>query len=382
MGRAENMNIKKGSYADKILTAICFSGDFPYKSLYLLDDNLQMLQRNARRLRDYGYISILGSGQTRTLRMLQKGIDFMMTLRPELTEYFLFVSENNTARGGKTGETALVRRHRLAESMVIIQRAGIYFLKEQKPFMDIDALNTGVVKTPLIDKSYYYNSRELKNVKPSAKYKYAFTRFLGAIFSPANAYLVYNTNKGLIKWNNQGENKAKMLVDNLYNVFFDVKGYKEVDSAIIFAKDMEVLLKILNSKRGKKDKQGFQYLSFDNTFPNTHFITLDKQGINQMFMLTEKGFEDIILNALFKHNNNTYSGGDYYDKATNTLKIEFFSGNIGKLKRFNNLKDLRSNLNYEVLCFDFQEQVLRDYLDKKIKITAIPEAKFYDLYYY
>lgn len=378
------MYIVKNSYADKILIALCLSGEFPYYYIDILDNNKQMLQRNARKLSKEAYISITGKGRDKTMRLRQKGKEFISKRYPELYEHYLMISDNGTIRTGKSNESILWRNHRLAEMIHILQKSGIYFLKSHKPKIDIDSFEESV-ELPS-NMGFFYSSKEMKGVEEATRLKVSFTRILGMVSTKTNHYALYNTNEGLMLWNNQGENKAKKMMEDIINKSFINEERVYVNSAILFGRTMNVAMKVLTSKRGKKDSRGFEFLSFDNTYPNMYFLTIDDFGVFQIQMLLLDNWESKLRKALFSQseiqNKDTNFDSDAFNQDTKTVKIEFISGNIGKIKRASMAFNFNRGYNFEVYALEHQIEFLKDFLPEEFVIKKVDIGTLYSNLFY
>ena len=373
------MYIVKGSYAEKILIALCYSGEFAYSSLDMLDKNKIMLQRNARKLKAESYIGITGKGSEKSMRLKKKGRELIEERYPELYSHYMRITDNGVVRTGKANVTDLWRCHRLAEVIFMLQSAGIYFLQSHKPNIDNESIDDAVILPE--DSGFFYTSKEMKNVDEIAKYKVSFTRILGMLSTSSNHYALYNTNQGLMRWNNQGENKAQKMMEDLINKSFVSERREYVDSAILFGKNMDVPYKVLTSKRGKKNSRGFEFLSFDNTFPNMYFLTLDDYGLFQLKLLTLDNWSKKLSETLFDKkeisDKSTSFDSDAFNKETNTIKIEFISGNIGKLKRATMAYKFNKGANFEIYALEHQKAFLKKYLPKEFKINIVPVTSLY-----
>ena len=373
------MYIVKGSYADKILIALCLSGEFAYRYIDMLDENKQMLQRNARKLNKEGYISITGKGSDRTMRLRQKGKDFVNERYPALYQHYLMMSDGGIIRTGKSNQSILWRSHRLAEALLILQNAGVYFLEGHKPEIYNESIDDAVYLPE--NTGFFYSSKEMKGVDEVAKLKVAFTRILGMLSTNTKHYAIYNTNEGLILWNNQGENKAKKMMEDIINKSFYSDKRVYVSEAILFGRSMEVAMKVLKSRKGKKDSKGFEFLSFDNTFPNMYFLTLDDFGMLQVQLLMLDGWEDKLRNLLFTkqevENKDTKFDSDAFNEEEGVVKIEFISGNIGKLKRAVMAYNFNRSYIFKVYALQHQVEFLKDYLPEEFAIEVVNPGEIY-----
>ncbi|WP_286077657.1 hypothetical protein, partial [Thomasclavelia cocleata] len=232
------IQFRRNSYANIILEYISLCGEFPYQSLEMMNRNKRILQRTINNLKKEGYITITGTGPMKTIRVTKKAFPIIEAINPDFLKHYLIVSENHHFRGGtyknnKVGARQVWRRHRMAEILCIFKQLNVKLWQEEKPKLH---LNTKEEKRINLNDLIFYTSKELKNIDVNQRYKTDFTRIMGALFSPGGVYCVYNTNKGLMKWNSQGEGKAQVLVEDIVNQ--NLKEYKsklfEANSAIMF----------------------------------------------------------------------------------------------------------------------------------------------------
>lgn len=373
------MYIVQNSYAEKILIALCYSGEFSYNSLNMLDKNKVMLQRNARKLESESYIGISGKGKDRTMRLKQKGRDVIKERYPALYNHYVIMTDDGVVRTGKANQTYIWRAHRLAEMMLLLQKAGVYFLDKHKPPIDNESMDDAVLLPE--NSGFFYTSKEMKGVDEIARYKVSFTRILGMIVTSSNQYALYNTNEGLIKWNNQGENKAQKMMDDLINKSFIYDERVYVDSAILFARDMSVAYKVLTSKRGKKDFRGFEFLSFDNTFPNMYFLTLDDYGVFQIQMLMLDNWKYKLNSILFSEKERESKSANFDSDAIDTenkiIKVEFISGNIGKIKRAAMAYNFNRGYKFKIYALPYQVEFLSEFLPNEFEIEVVNIGDLY-----
>ena len=378
------MYLTQGSYAEKILISLCLSGEFPYYSMYILEDTKhkshRMFVRNAKKLKDNGYISITGSGSEKTMRLRQKGKDVVSERFPSLYSNYLLQTDKGVIRTGKSNASDLWRKHRLAETLVMLQKAGIYFLDSQKPSID----NQSVYEAIELPEGYgfFYSSKQMKSVDKVASYKVSFTRVLGMLSTKEEHFGVYNTNEGLMKRNNQGENKAKKMMEDLVNISFDSDKRQIINSAIMFGRNYDIARKILNSRAHRKDSRGFEFLSFDNTFSDMYFLTIDDYGLLGLQLLLlpdrENRLNELVFEGYDRNQGGLSFSADFYDQINHCSKLNFLSGNIGKLKRFVNASRLNKDMKFEIYCFPFQEKFLREFCPKYIKINTVDLSSIYN----
>lgn len=379
------IQFRRNSYANIILEYISLCGEFPYQSLEMMDRNKRILQRTINNLKKEGYITITGTGPMKSIRVTKKAFPIIEAINPDFLKHYLVVSENHHFRGGtyknnKVGARQVWRRHRMAEILCIFKQLNVKLWQEEKPKLH---LNTKEEKRINLNNLIFYTSKELKNIDVNQRYKTDFTRIMGALFSPGGVYCIYNTNKGLMKWNSQGEGKAQVLVEDIVNQ--NLEEYKsklfEANSAIMFGKGMEPALEMLISNGGKRDSNGFEMLSFDNTYRNIFYLTLDENGKRQLNIMTKKNWHDILKEEIFpeEYINFKYSNidCDAIDKNNNKYILMFFDGNVGRLKRFKQASYDSAKNKFEILCFPWQANFIKEYMENNVtcRILSIDDIE-------
>ena len=363
------IQFRRNSYANIILEYIALCGEFPYQSLEMINKNKIVLQRTINNLKKEGYITITGTGPMKTIRVTKKAFPVIEAINPEFLKNYLIVSENHHFRGGtyknnNVGARQTWRRHRMAEILCLFKQLDINLWQYEKPELSLHPRNTPEITH---DDLIFYTSKELKNADVNQRYKTEFTRIMGTLFSPGGIYCIYNTNKGLMKWNSQGEGKAQVLVEDIVkqnNIKYHNSNF-EANNAIMFGKDMEPALEILLSNGGKRDPNGFEMLSFDNTYRNIYYLTLDDNGQRQLDIMTKENWHDILKEEIFpeEYINFKFSNIDCDAINGNKYILMFFDGNIGRLRRFKQASYDSSQKKFEVLCFPWQASIVKEYME-------------------
>lgn len=374
------LQFRENSYSYTLLKIIALCGEFPYNSLYLLDGNDRIIKRTILNMKKEGYITILGKGNMKTIRLTKKSFEPLKKIGEVYLNHYLSITDNHHFRGGKdkNADRIVWRRHRMAEIICMLLDIDAKLWSFEKPTLTLkNTENKQIKKEDII----FYTSREMKNADIEQRYKTEFTRIMGALFSPGGIYGIYNTNKSLMKWNKQGEGKAQVLIEDIASINCSGK-YQSLDNAIMFGKDMSTALDILNSNGGKRDENDFEFLSFDNTYTNIYYITLDEEGLYQLNLLIQNNWYDAICNSIFPKSflDVSYKSidCDAYDKKNNKYIIIFLDGNIGRLKRFKEAS-YDSNNKFEVVCFDWQKEMVENYIGDNANLMVVTAEKLSEL---
>lgn len=367
------------SYASIIMYYVALAGSFPWKSLNLIPGSHTMVLRTIRGLRDEGYLIVKDKGEQKTLKIAKKALSILDTVRPGLYDYYMFNSENHTSRGAPAKDKAtqfqlIARKHRMAETYCMCNMIDSRLLFAEKPRLSIKYSNKDL--SGWLDAPIFYNSREIKGIDPEQQHKTEFSRITGLLISLGGCYNVYNVHNGLIKWNQYGENKAKVLTSDIINAnfssVFGANGMYKSDAAIMLAKDFSAAKAFLSSSGSRPDKNGFELISFDNTYPDIYLVPLDMYGALQLKILTFPDWHKRLMDCLFEdYNPNFYSAVDCDNFINGKYVLSVLDGNIARLRRFNQAIYEKTSSEFEIICFPWQTETVKDILDFDINILEV-----------
>ena len=367
------LQFKEKDHSVLVLKYLCLCGELPYRSLYLLPANEITLKRTVLKLKKEQYVTVVGHGDYKTIRLTKKSFPIIKNIYPELLDYYLSITDNHHFRGGSSngndiGKRFVWRRHRIAEALCMFSQLNVELLPFEKGTLHSTSKISGVIEP---DERVFYSSIEVKNVDPEQKYKTDFTRMLGVYFSPGGVYPVYNTNKRLMKWNRQGELKAKILVEDIAssNHFSYLKRLIKIDNAILFGEDYDMLLRIL--RENGESSSNFEFLSFDNVFTNIYYVLLNSNGKKQIEIMSHENWQETIASAVLGPSRNPPFNIDCDDFNDNKYTLLFLDGNIGRLNRFKQGKDLNSNSKFEIVCYPDQVDFMIDFFNNDIEISTV-----------
>lgn len=362
------IEIREGSLISKLLYILTVTGEFPVCSISLLGNYQSYLRLIQKATKPCEYINsktkarykvkalaVVGKGKQKRIHFLS-GVHILLEW---LGLWTLFQKMNGGFhyRGGKEYEDRVCR---VAEGYAIAYRCGL----EINP-MQIPKLQNKTIKKNLSQEKCYYGGKELKGVSIIEMSKNAYTRIVGAVFANRNVYAVYNTRMQTMKWSGKGEQKALINLEEISRMNANVT---RVHSAILLGKHMDIARRTLeNVKRTPRLE-----FCFDGIYAHIHFIPLDDNGIRQFRMLLVEDWREEMLSALFPEEMRSYDqGGFEYDASVGEKYIfTFFDGDIARLERFRYAAQ-RIKGEYEVLCFPFQVELIKDYLGDLVTIKTI-----------
>jgi len=389
-------HFKTDSYKINIMKALATSGgEYSMRSLeFIKPFNRRIMLRNINDLVKQKYISVVGKGEFKRIKILKKGMLFLQENLPDYYEYFIVESINISFR---TDAQSINRRFRFGEIMEIIKNTEIpiRFLHNEKPNLKSD--NLYEMKDSDV---FFYSSKEIKQSSFEEHLKIDFTRLIGVLVNKTNIYPIYNLNKSLIIWRSQSESKMLFILRKMFFKKFKIPGldlptgYKA--SAIMFGKSYKVCYDLLNMNSGIEAKNrtyNYEFLSFNNVFDIIHFISMDEIGIRQLStLLIPEKINEISINlfnsypSLKSEKENIFMNGkmlseffDVYNRNNRSIGIQFLDGNIAKIKALRSYISLNGEQNeYFIFCNDEQVKFLVDYFIeyKNVKIQKISNTVY------
>lgn len=371
-----------GSYASIIIYYVALAVEFPWHSLNLLPGDHIQVTRCIRKLKDESYIIVHEKGAIRSIKLTKKALPILDKVCDGLYDYYMFNSENHTFRGTLHGDKAtliqnLSRKHRLGEIYCMCRMIDCRLLFNEKQRLVIDKR---VEIDESLDTPIFYNSRELKKIDEEQMHKTEFSRLMGLIVSRGGYYNVYSVNNGRFKWHQYGEGKAKVLTEDVINANFSAQfpaAYgARADNAIMFASSFDAAAVILNNEYNVKDSRGFEFLSFDNTYPNVYLLPVDVYGALQLKMITSEDYHNRMMKCIFNEPMDPILNIDCDKYKDGKYILCMFDGNIGRLKRFvMSLYNIGAN-NAKVICFPWQTDTIRTIVGVGVSIETVDINSF------
>ena len=370
------IRIKRGSHAYILLCFMGLVGELPYKSLHLLG-NAQTVRRVVEKMcvkEEYindetkevfevkAFIQS-SAGNKHTIRLSKKALKLLDWVG--MRGFYEGVTYNCNMPGD---EVHVCRNHRMAEVLFMMLRAGARYLPTTIPNLEYRSFDKLRIKS-----TCFYPSRLIKNMNKDECVKLKYILALGAVISPYGSYVVYNTRDEAMRWNGIGEQKARMIIDNLANRNTAVE---EVRSCLLFANNAQAILETLKNslkKRAVKGKNGRWYretpVSVVDVYNDVHYIPLNETGIRMLRIMFLPNFQERIQKVIYTKSLDkcwTVFDGRYNDK----YYVNHFDGDIGRLYY---LKGFLKDQKYKctMICFDFQRDYLKSYLGNLVEYKVI-----------
>ena len=362
--------ITRGSHAYKIIMLLLITGEFPFRSLGLLGNErsiketaVRMTQLHDIHIKDSEktyrcrLITISGKSTLKTLRLCRAGFELIVDEMPDLFDSYMIDSFGHRFHGESY---RIERNHRIAESILMCMRSGIECRTHLLPQLQ---------KRERIFLSYsdpaFYSSKYIKRLGVDEMNKSKYIRMVGAIFSEAGLYEIYNSRSDVMEWYGQGEDKSILIMEDLCRYNFQIS---ESHRAIIFGNEYDVAFRTL-----QRFAAGDKYVQLDLLgYQCMHFIPMDESGTKLLQIMMLKNWDQKLLRLIFESRYMPEVKEFKYDARINDVYVlSFFDSDIIKLASFYKTVE-QEKYKWEVACFDSQLPFLRKYLGDQAVIRVFP----------
>ena len=351
----------------QLLMFVALSGEFPTGLVNLLPGAETYKAKAITRLKRTRWVNSYYDSGLRGLRLTATAKREL--LRSQADTFGPILSGKNSISTPKYDVPNRLRLHRMAEILIMMYRAGAVVFPWEKPgvFLPDDRFLPATITKPT-----YYSSIEVKGIGKQAT-MIRNSRATGLLLTPDNLFAVYNTADGEMKWEFQSEMRLKVLIqqDICYQRLPDQYG-PITPEAIVVSTDMRQLPALLSGQR-----KGQKPFVIGNEFPHFHYLTMDHHGevILQILCSSErKGKLDMILTSDLAPRRHYLTENDGFDE-TGAPVLLAYSCDIPRIHRFYTGL-LTNRLSGSMICFDFQEEALREICGDEVSFTCVDFDEF------
>ena len=351
------------TFPELLLTIIALSGEVPSALVSRLPGSdsykayaIKILKRE-KLLRTYYHDGLRGLRLTTTAkRLLAAG-------QPD--RYRPLFTGDTATNAPKYSVPHRLRLHRMAEVLVAAYNAGLLtFPWEKPPVFQTEPSDTNLYIGPA-----YYSSREVKEIGAQAT-MIRGSRSTGILLCDGGIYAVYNTASARMKWEYKAEVRLKAMIQTdlchgrLARWFMD-----SPPGAIVFGDGMDQLEHLM----GPGSKETRNYLIMDGTFRCFHYLTLDHRGEVLLRLLCDPErkaeLDEILSQDLSKGSTNWLIEHDAIDEHGCPVLFGY-TCDMPRIQRFDTALELQGRVG-TLICFDFQEPVLRRICGPRVTIQSI-----------
>lgn len=313
----------------RLLELIGICGEFPANQLNRLFTSPSYAEKIITELKAEKLIRTHYKDKLRGYRLTKRSKELLLAYYPD--RFHCCLCGNTETNVIRSEPSRRIRLHQKAQTYLTLLHAGIPFYPDEKPHIfseEREAASIHMQSLPL-----FYSSREIKELG-AATTKIKNSRSMGILMSPHCVYVIYNTGSGILKWEYKTEVRLNAFLQH-YLQGYPYSGHPKI-RAIMLGDNMETAFKLLTSTGGYKRSLFILYMNARQ--------------------------EDIPL----EHDAVTKDGNPAL------LAYDF---DMQRINRFNtglNVYGLHGNL----ICFDFQIPVLKEYLTADIQFSSIDLNKF------
>lgn len=366
------ITVLNGNRIDLLIAVLSVATEYPVQSLkllgpeqtyrnlvYALTGEQDLVNAETGEVLQTKLCTISGKIPNRTIRFYKKGLELLKWFG--LYEWYM---EYSFGHNLPSFDISVRRNHCIAETLAVMARSAVEFRPQALPRLQADKWGQRLPNSPV-----FYTSKYIKHLYQNNTKETIYTRLVGALYFGNEYYCVYNTRKEFFNWDTNSESKTKVMVKEIAGMNTMTK---DMSSAIIFGESMEVMKRNLEELRKEENikKQNSPYL--DKVYRNVHFIPLTEEGIRQFRIFLVYNWQEKILSALYPDSERSFGKGyfDYDALVDGVYSFSFLDANIVRLLKF--MKEMnRQDKQFEILCFDFQEEFLRSFLDERIMIYPV-----------
>lgn len=355
------------SYLLLLLTAI--SGEYPVSQVSRLPGgsfykaNMVTQLKRDRLLRTYYRDGL------RALRLTATAKSLLLATYPDV--FRLYLTGNAETNVLKSEVPRRIRLHRMAEVLTTMFNSGISVFSWDKADLFTPSSTNGADDVPLPS---YYSSREVKELGPLAT-KIRGSRSTGVLLADGGIFVAYNTGASLMKWEYRAEMRLKALLQmEICHRRLSEQFRNTPIQGIVFGSDMEAMASLM----GNTPQLHRNYFILDDNFDSFHFLTCDHRGevILQLLCHPEqRSVLDGILSENLDHRHPGWTIEHDAIGATNTPVLFAYTCDMPRIRRFDTALELQGRVG-TLICFDFQESVLRRICGSKVTIQSIDFDKY------
>lgn len=360
---SEVVNMEQESKAVRLLMLIGVSGELPADWAAYAVGSCSYSAALITRLKQNGYISLRCKDGLKGYVLKARAKRKLLELHSK--DFTTFLCGSVETNHIKSEPDKRLRLHRMSMVWIYLSVAGVSIYQSDKPDFFSLAFHLPPSEegqeTVWTDIGGYYGTLEFKG--GMAK-EIGGSRACGVLLSPGMPLIVYNTMESLMKWAKKTERTMRSRMEAV----FRGKGYRVPAGAVMFGNRMDMLERLLESDGGLKGN----LFMLDDIYEAIYFIPFVKEAEIQVRLLMnpveDRRLRKFLCTALWKITETDGALGDGVDSSGNPV---YFCYNL-ELWR---LKRVRGKIEREgkgvIYCFDYQEEVIRNYFGTEIVIKGI-----------
>ena len=337
---------------DILLTLIALSGEFPSAQIVRLSGGDAYKENVVKQLKREKLIRTFYRDGLRGLRLTAAAKRLLLERQPEqFRSYLTGCSDTNRL---KSEAPRRRRLHRMAEVLVTMYNAEIGVFHTEKPpvFSPVPPRSGFRLEWPA-----YYSARELKDMGQTAV-KVRNSCATGVLLAPAGVYAVYNVGPFFqTKWEYRAEMRLKALLQTELCRRRIPQYQDTAPLALVFGESMAQLPALM--AEGIASPQN--HFLVDGSYDHFYFLPSDRCGELLLRLLfhsaVRQSLDTLLLENLLPGVPGRNMEHDAVDESGNPVLFSYLC-DMPRLRRFDTALNLQDRSGV-VICFDFQEEALR-----------------------
>ncbi|MDD4509902.1 MAG: hypothetical protein PHY23_03185 [Oscillospiraceae bacterium] len=353
-----------------LLTLTALSGEFPTNQADRLGSSTYM-ENVVKDLKREGLLRTYYKDRLRGYRLTAKAKALLLAAYPDRFDFFLM--GNSETNQPKSEITRRLRLHRIAESLVTMQGAGVLIFRDEKP--EVFYPESAQRISPLrIDAPAFYNSREVKELGTEFV-KIRGARMVGVLLTGSNAFAVYNPGSARCRWEYKSEMRTKALMKTVLCQQRLAGQYApDAVQGILLGGSMEMAYELLTGQEtGQRN-----YFVLDGNYDNFHYIPNNHDGevILKILCDAERSAElqSVLSENLLPRTTGSHIENDGFDRQGNPVLFAH-TLDLPRIARFHHALQLQGRSG-TIICFDFQAEVLKRYCKAQVSFETISLKKY------
>ena len=356
---------KENSHSYRIMALIGMTGECSEKALSILIPHEPYRNKVISRLITKKAITKHQKNNLMGFRLTRNSKKMLLEIAEERFGFFLQDGADYTMR--RSSVSYRLRQHRISETLAMMEQAKFIIHRDNKN----DIFEETPTHTDKIMDSVFYLSKEIKSQKDLTR-KIISSKITGLLLSENSAWLCYQSSQELFWWSDNIERRTETLI---WLMLKDAGIYFDECDALLFGDSMK------QAKAHLANRLMTDYLQ-RTSFRRFCFIQMDENGIMLLKLLDNKPLYNNFFQILSEDltpSPNTYIIQDGLNAEGRPVLI-CIDCDLKRLVIFRNQLYF-SNNHGEVICFDFQENAIKEFCGKNISISTVDSKKVWEAFF-
>ena len=356
-----------------MLTAL--SGEFPANQADRLGSPAYM-ENVVKDLKREGLLRTYYKDRLRGYRLTAKAKALLLTDNSDRFGFYL--TGNSETNQPKSEITRRLRLHRMAESLVTMQGAGVSIFRDEKP--EVFYPEGTECSTPLqLYAPAFYNSREVKELGTEFV-KVRGARMVGVMLTVGSAFVVYNPGSVKCRWEYKSEMRTKALMKTvLCRQRLAGQYAPDAVQGLLLGNGMEMAYELLaGQEAGQRN-----YFVLDGNYDSFHYIPNNHDGEVILKILCDAGRQEelrsVLSENLLPRKAGSHIENDGFDRQGSPVLFAH-TLDLPRIARFHQALQLQEQSG-TIICFDFQSEVLKRYCTAQVSFETISLQKYERRYF-